>query len=209
MPDLLLELFSEEIPARMQAKAEEDLGKALEKALSEAGLSWTALITASGPRRLTVAIEGLPPRSKDVREEKKGPKVGAPEAAVQGFLKSAGLAKLSDAQIVPDAKKGDYYLAVLNAPGRETGAIIADAVPAIIRGFHWPKSMRSGTGELRWVRPLQKIVCVFDGAVVPFEIEGIASGNQTEGHRVHGRGPYTVTAFAITKRSLNPRATCR
>ena len=193
MAELLLEIFSEEIPARMQAKAESDLGAALEKALGEAGLSWSALETASGPRRLTVFVDGLSERSADVKEERKGPKVGAPDKAVEGFLRGAGLSDISQAEVRSDPKKGDFYVAVIETPGRDAKDIIAEAVPAIIRGFHWPKSMRWGTGELRWVRPLQRITCVLDGQIVPFDVDGLASGNETEGHRVHGRGPYTVT----------------
>ena len=194
MADLILELFSEEIPARMQAKAESDLGTALEKALGEAGLNWSKLETASGPRRLTVFVDGLSERSADVKEERKGPKVGAPDKAVEGFLRGAGLSDISQAEVRSDPKKGDFYVAVIETPGRDATDVIAEAVPAIIRGFHWPKSMRWGTGELRWVRPLQRIVCVLDGKVVPFDVDGIASGDETEGHRVHGRGPFKVTS---------------
>lgn len=195
MADLLLELFSEEIPARMQAKAEADLGGALEKALKDAGLGYAGLTTASGPRRLAVSVTGLDTRSADVKEERKGPKVGAPEKALEGFMRGAGLTDISQAQIKTDPKKGEFYVAVMETPGRDAVDVIAEAVPAIVRGFHWAKSMRWGTGDLRWVRPLQRIVCVLDGAVVPFDIEGIAAGNQTEGHRVHGRGPFTVTGW--------------
>ncbi len=195
MADLLLELFSEEIPARMQAKAEADLGGALEKTLKEAGLTYSGIITASGPRRLAVSVTGLDARSADVKDERKGPKVGAPEKALEGFMRGAGLTDISQAQIKTDPKKGDFYVAIIETPGRDAVDIIAEAVPEIVRGFHWPKSMRWGTGDLRWVRPLQRIVCVLDGKVVPFEIDGIVSGNQTEGHRVHGRGPFTVTGW--------------
>ena len=194
MADLILELFSEEIPARMQAKAESDLGAALEKALGEAGLNWSKLETASGPRRLAVFVDGLSERSADVKEERKGPKVGAPDKAVEGFLRGAGLSDISQAEVRSDPKKGDFYVAVIETPGRDATDIIAEAVPAIIRGFHWPKSMRWGIGELRWVRPLQRIVCVLDGKVVRFDVDGIASGDETEGHRVHGRGPFKVTS---------------
>ncbi|WP_339797795.1 glycine--tRNA ligase subunit beta [uncultured Hyphomonas sp.] len=194
MADLILELFSEEIPARMQAKAESDLGTALEKALGEAGLNWSKLETASGPRRLTVFMDGLTERSADVKEERKGPKVGAPDKAVEGFLRGAGLSDISQAEVRSDPKKGDFYVAVIETPGRDATDIIAEAVPAIIRGFHWPKSMRWGTGDLRWVRPLQRIVCVLDGKVVPFEVDDISSGDETEGHRVHGRGPFKITS---------------
>ena len=131
-------------------------------------------------------------RSADVKEERKGPKVGAPDKAVEGFLRGAGLSDINQAEVRSDPKKGDFYVVVIETPGRDATDIIAEAVPAIIRGFHWPKSMRWGTGELRWVRPLQRIVCVLDGKIVPFEVDGVASGNETEGHRVHGRGPYKV-----------------
>lgn len=198
MPDLILELFSEEIPARMQAKAEADLKKAVTGGLLDAGLKGDAdlkVASMSGPRRSTVTIEGLPKRSADVVEERKGPKVGAPEQAVAGFMRGAGLSDISQAEVRSDPKKGDFYVATKTVPGRDAPEIIAELVPNIIRSFHWPKSMRTGTGELRWVRPLQRILCVFDGKIVPFEIDGIKSGNLTEGHRVHGRGPYKVTGL--------------
>ena len=202
MADLLIELFSEEIPARMQAKAEADLLAALTGKLKEAGLGWKNAFAVSGPRRLTAVVEGLDARSADVREEKKGPKVGAPDQAIAGFLRGAGLTDISEASIVSDPKKGDFYVAYSTVPGRDAKDVIAQAVPAIIRDFHWPKSMRWATGELRWVRPLQRIVCVLDGKVIPFEVGGITSGNETEGHRVHGRGPYTVTGWADYKSQL-------
>ncbi|MEO0882617.1 MAG: glycine--tRNA ligase subunit beta [Pseudomonadota bacterium] len=195
MPQLLLELFSEEIPARMQKKAEADLGKALGAALGDAGLSFDALSTCSGPRRLTAVVDGLPEKSEDVREERKGPKVGAPEKAVEGFMRGAGLATIEQAEVRSDPKKGDFYVAVMERPGKATADIVAEIVPELVRGFHWPKSMRWGTGDLRWVRPLQRILCVLGGDVVPFEIDGLASGNETEGHRVHGRGPFSVTGW--------------
>lgn len=195
MSHLLLELFSEEIPARMQAKAEAGLGEALGAALSAAGLAFSDLKTVSGPRRLTVIVDGLPAKSANVREERKGPKLDAPEQALAGFLRGAGLISIDEAEVRSDPKKGDFYVAVLEKPGRAASDIIAEAVPEIVRGFHWPKSMRWGTGDLRWVRPLQRIVCVLDGEIVPFEVDGLVSGNQTEGHRVHGRGPFTVTGW--------------
>ena len=202
MADLLLEIFCEEIPARMQAKAEADLGKALGDALKAAGLGFDALETASGPRRMSVHVTGLPVKSADVAEERKGPKVGSPEQAIAGFLKGAGLTSIDQAEVRSDPKKGDFYVAMLDKPGRLTADVVAEAVPAIIRGFHWPKSMRWGTGELRWVRPLQRILCVLDGAIVPFDVDGLASGNETEGHRVHGRGPFTVTGRADYAKQL-------
>jgi glycyl-tRNA synthetase beta chain len=202
MAELLLELFSEEIPARMQAKAEADLLAALTLRLKEAGLGWKAAFAVSGPRRLTAVIEGLDARSADVREEKKGPKVGAPEQAIAGFLRGAGLTSIDQASIVSDPKKGDSYVAYISVPGRDAVDVIAEAVPAIVRGFNWPKSMRTADGDLRWVRPLQRIVCILDGAVVPLEVGGVISGNVTEGHRVHGRGPYTIKSWADYKKQI-------
>lgn len=203
MAELFLEIFCEEIPARMQAKAERDLQDAVIKGLKEAGLSMGDVTAMSGPRRLAVSVADVPAGSDDVSEERKGPKVGAPEQAVSGFLRGAGLSSIDEAEIRSDPKKGDFYVAKRTVPGRATPDIVAELVPAIMQGFHWPKSMRTGRGEMRWVRPLQRIVCVFDGAVVPFEVDGIASGNQTEGHRVHGRGPYTVTGRADYSKQLS------
>jgi glycyl-tRNA synthetase beta chain len=195
MPQLLLEIFSEEIPARMQAKAQADLERALMDGLVAAGFMPEGIKTFSGPRRLVAVVEGLPPASRPVREERKGPRTDAPEKAIEGFLRAAGLTDVSQARIETDPKKGAFYVAVTEKPGRETTDLIAELVPAIITGFHWPKSMRWGTGDLRWVRPIQRIVCTFDGEIVPFSIEGIESGNLTEGHRVMGRGPFAVRRF--------------
>jgi glycyl-tRNA synthetase beta chain len=205
MPDLLLELFSEEIPARMQRKAAEDLKKLVTDALVERGLTYEGAKAFATPRRLALTIAGLPVRGRDVREERKGPRVGAPEAAVQGFLKAAGLSSLDQATIVSDPKKGDSYVAVIEKPGQETITAIAEIVPAVIRSFPWPKSMRWGkasaqTSSLRWVRPLHSILCTFgaeteDPEVVPFEVDGIKSGNVTYGHRFHAPGPITVKRF--------------
>jgi len=202
MPDLLLELFSEEIPARMQRKAAEDLKKLVTDALVERGLVYEGARALVTPRRLALHVAGLPVRGRDVREERKGPRVGAPEAAVQGFLKAAGLTSLDQATIVSDPKKGDSYIAVIEKPGQETVAAIAEIVPAVIRSFPWPKSMRWGKASaagasLRWVRPLHSILCTFgaeteDPEVVPFEVDGIVSGNVTYGHRFHAPGPITV-----------------
>ncbi|MEM7640831.1 MAG: glycine--tRNA ligase subunit beta, partial [Pseudomonadota bacterium] len=192
MAELFLEIFCEEIPARMQAKAERDLKDAIHKGLTEAGLGVEKITSMSGPRRLAVACLGVPAGSDDVTEERKGPKVGAPEQAVAGFLRGAGLSSIEEAEVRSDPKKGDFYVAKRTIPGRATPDIVAELVPAIMQNFHWPKSMRTGRGEMRWVRPLQRIVCLFDGAVVPFEVDGVASGNEVEGHRVHGRGPYAI-----------------
>ena len=197
MPQLLLEFLSEEIPARMQLRAEGDLERLLSAALKEAGLSWESLETFSGPRRLGLVIEGLPDKTGDVREERKGPRTDAPEKAIEGFLRGAGLTSLDQCETRED-KKGSFYVAVIEKPGRKTADVIAEAVPEVVKGFPWPKSMKFGEGDKtqRWVRPLQRIVCLFDGAVVPVSVFGIEAGNQTEGHRVLGRGPFTVTDFA-------------
>ncbi|OYW60487.1 MAG: glycine--tRNA ligase subunit beta [Bosea sp. 12-68-7] len=195
MPQLLLEILSEEIPARMQAKAEADLVKALMDGLTAAGLIPEGIKGFSGPRRLVAVVEGLPVKSADVVEDVIGPKEGAPDAAIQGFLKKAGLSDISQAHVHEVPKKGRVYVAHVRKAGRQTADVIAALVPQIIRGFHWPKSMRWGSGDLRWVRPISRILCTFDGEVVPFEIEGIKSCNETEGHRVMGRGPYKVRRF--------------
>lgn len=195
MPQLLLEIFSEEIPARMQAKAEADLVKALMDGLTAAGLIPEGIKAFSGPRRLVAVVEGLPVKSADVVEDVIGPKEGAPEAAIQGFLKKAGLTDIAQAHVHEVPKKGRVYVAHVRKAGKQTTDVIAALVPQIIRGFHWPKSMRWGNGDLRWVRPISRILCTFDGEVVPFEIEGIKSDNVTEGHRVMGRGPFKVRRF--------------
>ncbi|MEO1553377.1 MAG: glycine--tRNA ligase subunit beta [Pseudomonadota bacterium] len=195
MAELFLEIFCEEIPARMQAKAERDLKDAVMKGLKEAGLGVEKVTSMSGPRRLAVACLGVPAGSEDVTEERKGPKVGAPDQAVQGFLRGAGLSSIEEAEMRSDPKKGDFYVAKRTIPGRATPEIVAELIPSIIQNFHWPKSMRTGRGEMRWVRPLQRIACLFDGDVVPFEVDGIASSNQTEGHRVHGRGPFALVGL--------------
>ena len=195
MPQLLLEILSEEIPARMQAKAEADLVKALMDGLTAAGLIPEGIKGFSGPRRLVAVVEGLPVKSADVVEDVIGPKEGAPQPAIDGFLRKAGLTSLAQAHLHEVPKKGVVYVAHVRKPGKQTADVIAALVPQIIRGFHWPKSMRWASGDLRWVRPISRILCTFDGEVVPFEIEGIKSDNITEGHRVMGRGPYKVRRF--------------
>ncbi len=195
MAELLVELLSEEIPARMQARAEADLADALARHLAEARLAHGEVEAWSGPRRLGVAVHDLASRSEDLREVRKGPKVDAPDKAIQGFLRGAGLDSPDEAEIVEDPRKGRVYAVTLETPGRPAADLLADILPAIIRGFHWPKSMRWGRGDLRWVRPLQRIVCLLDGEIVPFEVDGLSSGNLTEGHRVHGRGPFAVTGL--------------
>lgn len=205
MPDLLLELRSEEIPARMQRKAAGDLKKMVTDGLVEAGLTYEAAREYWTPRRLALDIRGLTARSKDVHEEIKGPATTAPEQAVQGFLRKAGLASITEAHVHSDPKKGDFYVAHISKPGRAAEEIIAELVPAVIRAFPWPKSMRWGPasakpGSLRWVRPLQSILCTFgpeteEPVVVDFEIEGIRSGNVTYGHRFLAPEAITVRRF--------------
>lgn len=188
MPDLLLELFSEEIPARMQRRAAEDLKSLVTNALVDAGVTYEGAKAFSTPRRLALHIAGLTAGSKPTREERKGPRVESPEKALEGFLRGAGLASIDEAQVVSDPKKGDFYVAVIEKPGRSTPDIIAEVMPGIVRNFPWPKSMRWGGGQLRWVRPLHSIVATFgpeteEPEVVPFEIDGIVSSNTTRGHR--------------------------
>ncbi|MBY5917626.1 glycine--tRNA ligase subunit beta [Rhizobium leguminosarum] len=205
MPNLLLELRSEEIPARMQRKAAGDLKKLVTDALVEAGLSYEGAREYWTPRRLALDIHGLTARSADVREERKGPRTDANEKAIEGFLRGAGLSSVSEAQVVSDAKKGDFYVAVISKPGRATEEIVTDVMPGIIRDFPWPKSMRWGKasskpGALRWVRPLQSIVCTFgpeheETTVIPFEIDGITASNITYGHRFHAPEAITVRRF--------------
>ena len=181
MPELLIELFSEEIPARMQARAAEDLRSLITNGLVEAGLTYEGAQAHATPRRLVLSVEDLNPKAADMREERKGPRTDAPKPAIDGFLKSTGL-KL-DQLTVQDDKKGTFYIATIRKPGRATTDVVAELLPDVIRKFPWPKSMRWGAGTLRWVRQLLSIVCTFDGEVVPFEIEGIPSGNTTLGHR--------------------------
>jgi len=195
MPQLLFEILCEEIPARMQAKAEADLLRALMDALGAAGLTPEGIKGFSGPRRLLAVADGLPATSADQVEDVIGPREGAPEAAVQGFLKKAGLTDLSQAHVHDVPRKGRVYVAHVRRPGRQTKDVIAAFAPDIIRNFHWPKSMRWGSGDLRWVRPISRLLCTFDGEVVPFELDGLASDAFTEGHRVMGRGPYRVRRF--------------
>jgi len=195
MPQLLLELFSEEIPARMQKRAEEDLAKLMGDKLKAAGLEPERINTFSSPRRLGLVIEDLPAKAADVNEEKKGPRVGAPDQAVQGFLKSAGLASIDQAQIVED-KKGAFYVAKIERAGRATAEIVQEIVPEIVRAFPWPKSMRSGVSDLQWVRPLHNIACVFDGEGVAIAVEGVGSAPVTWGHRFHAPEPIEVRSAA-------------
>lgn len=196
MPDLLLELFSEEIPARMQRQAAENLKKLVTDKLVDEGVVYEGAKAFVTPRRLALSIHGLPAKQPDLKEEKKGPRVGAPEGAIQGFLKAAGLASIAEAKIQND-KKGDFYIAVIEKKGRATQEVIAEIIPSIVRSFPWPKSMRWGSGSLVWVRPLHSIICTFgpeteDPEIVRFDIDGIRSGNITRGHRVMSTGEITV-----------------
>ncbi|NBU13117.1 MAG: glycine--tRNA ligase subunit beta [Alphaproteobacteria bacterium] len=205
MPDLLLELFSEEIPARMQRRAAEDLKTAVTNALVERGCAYEAALAFATPRRLALHIVGLPARQPDLKEEKKGPRVGAPQQAIDGFLKGAGLNDLSKATIQSDPKKGDFYIAIVERKGSATQDVIAEIMPDIIKTFPWPKSMRWGKSSahanaLRWVRPLHSIICTFGSEtetpdVVHFEIDGIKAGDITYGHRFLAPGPIHVRRF--------------
>ncbi len=198
MPQLLLELFSEEIPARMQANAARDLERMAREHLAAAGFLPEALKTFAGPRRLTLVVEGLPIAQADRKEELKGPRVGAPPQAMEGFLRKAGL---TQDQLV---ERDGVYMAFIEKTGRPTTEIIAEMVEAIVRGFAWPKSMTWGTCKLRWVRPLKRILCVFDREIVPFSIEGIESGDISEGHRFMGDAqPFRVRDFDEYAKGLN------
>ncbi len=194
MPDLLLELFSEEIPARMQQGAARDLERLVVGALTDRGLLFEAVKAFAGPRRLTLAITGLPAKQRDVKEELKGPKTDAPQAAIDGFLKKTGLSK--DQLRIEKTPKGDVYMAVIERAGRETSAVLAEILPEAIAKLPWPKSMRWRPGSpVRWVRPLHSILAMLDGEVVPFSFAGVKSGNTTMGHRFLSEGSITVKRF--------------
>lgn len=200
MPDLLLELFSEEIPARMQGAAAKDLERLVVGALSDRGLLFEGAKSFAGPRRLTLVLAGLPARQPDVKEEKKGPRVGAPDKAIEGFLRSAGVT-LAQCQKQSDAK-GEFYAAVIERKGRATGEVLTEILPETFAKLPWPKSMRFPGSAVRWVRPLHGIVCTFDGEVVPFEFAGVTSGNTTFGHRFLSKGPIEVRRFEDYERKL-------
>ncbi|WP_418024151.1 glycine--tRNA ligase subunit beta [Paracoccus sp. TD-10] len=197
MPDLLIELFSEEIPARMQARAREDLKKRVTDGLVDAGLTYRSAGAFSTPRRLALAVEGLSAQSPTTREERKGPRTDAPEAALEGFLRSTGLTR--DQLEARDDKKGQVWFATIVKPGRPAAGIVAEVLEATIRNFPWPKSMRWGSGSLRWVRPLHSILCLLSdesgAAVVPLEIDGIRAGNTTRGHRFMAPDEIAVSGF--------------
>jgi len=197
MPDLLIELFSEEIPARMQAKAAEDLRRLVTDAMVEAGLTYAAAAAFATPRRLTLAVQDFPKATRATKEERKGPRADAPEKAVEGFLRSTGLTR--DQLEVRADKKGDVLFAVIEKPGREAAEVIAEALEGAIRNFPWPKSMRWGAGSLRWVRPLHSILAIVHdeagASVVPVEVEGIRAGDRTQGHRFMAPGAFSVSSF--------------
>lgn len=218
MPELLLELFSEEIPARMQRQAADDLRRLVTDGLVAAGLTYEGAKAFATPRRLALTVQGLTARSADIREERKGPRVGSPEKAIEGFLRAAGLRSIDEAEVQSDPKKGDFYVAVVSRPGRAAEEILAVLLPEVIRGFPWPKSMRwgarsapresafadaeaEGSASLRWVRPLRSVLCTFgpdteEPVVVPVEIAGIVAGDVTYGHRfLAGPKPIPVRRF--------------
>jgi glycyl-tRNA synthetase beta chain len=205
VPDLLLELFSEEIPARMQAKAADDLRRMVTDKLVAEGLVYDGAKAFATPRRLTLTVHGIPARQSDLKEERKGPRVGGPEAAIAGFLKATGLTSLDEAKIQRDPKKGDFYVALIEKPGRATLDVLADMLPVIVRTFPWPKSMRWGErsarpGALSWVRPLHSIAATFgveteEPEVVKFAVDGIEAGQTTYGHRFMAPAAISVRRF--------------
>ena len=200
MAEFLFEIFCEEIPARMQKKAGENLYSALSGGMEKAGLDVENMQFWAGPRRIGYKAD-VPLKSPDISDERKGPRVGAPEQALAGFMKAAGLTDISQAEIRDD-KKGQFYVAKIDKPGRAASEIISDLIPDIMNNFPWPKSMKSGSDSFRWVRPLQSMICLHDGKIIPVEAGGITAGNSTEGHRQHGRGPFTVSSFADYKKQL-------
>ena len=196
MSDLLLELFSEEIPARMQAQAAKDMERLVVGALSDRGLLFEGVKAFAGPRRLTLAVAGLPAKQPDVSEEKKGPRVGAPEQAIKGFLRSAGV-RLEDCETRNDGK-GEFYVAIIQLKGRATADVIAEFLPEVLAKLPWPKSMRwpqMTNSPVRWVRPLHSILCTLDGDVVDFVFAGVKSGNMTKGHRFLSSGAIAAKRF--------------
>ncbi len=202
MSELLLEIFSEEIPARMQARAADDLKRLVVEGLKARGLEVGEAMSFATPRRLTLAIGKVPQKSPAISDERKGPRVGAPEKALEGFLKAAGMKSVNEAEIVKDAKKGDYYVARIDKPGRAAAEIIAETVPEVMGKFPWPKSMRWGSTSFQWVRPIHSVLCLLGGKVVPFEVAGLASGDATRGHRFHGRDTIHTKSFEDYGRKL-------
>ncbi|HEX4158366.1 MAG TPA: glycine--tRNA ligase subunit beta [Rhizomicrobium sp.] len=200
MPDLLFEVFSEEIPARMQAGGAREFERIMVGALSDRGLLFEGAKSFFGPRRLTLAVAGLPAQQPDVSEERKGPRVGAPERALEGFLRSAGV-KLEQCVKQSDAK-GEFYVAIIKRAGRATGEVLAEIFPEVLGQMSWPKSMRWSAGTTRWVRPLHSILCTFDGEVVPFEYAGISSGHTTRGHRFLAPAEIEIRRFEDYRQKL-------
>jgi glycyl-tRNA synthetase beta chain len=194
MAELLLEIFSEEIPARMQARAAEDLKRLVTDGLKAAGLAWTRADAYVTPRRLALVVDGLPEATPHISEERRGPRVGAPQQALDGFLKSAGLT-LEQCE-KRDTGKGEFWFARIETKGRPTTAVAADAIVRTLADFPWPKSMRWGASRTRWVRPIHSILCLFGADVVPFEFAGVMAGHATRGHRFLAPESFTVTGFA-------------
>jgi glycyl-tRNA synthetase beta chain len=200
MPDLLLELFSEEIPARMQGRAADDLKRLVTDRLVEGGLVYEGAKAFVTPRRLALVVTGIPVKQPDMREEKKGPRVGAPDGAIKGFLKAAGLASIAEAKVETDPKKGDFYVALIERPGRPAYEVLSELLPAVIRSFPWPKSMRWGSSRLTWVRPLHAIVATFgpeteDPDIIRMTVDGIAASDTTRGHRFLAPKAFRVKHF--------------
>lgn len=205
MADLLIELFSEEIPARMQAKAADDLKRMISASLKDAGLTFDTAAAFATPRRLALHMTGIPESTPDVREERRGPRADAPEKAIEGFLRGAGVAR--EDLVEREDKKGTFLYAVIEREGRAAADVIAEALTDTIRNFPWPKSQRWGAqshdpGSLKWVRPLHSILCLFDGSVVDMEVDGIKAGDRTHGHRFMAPDTFAVTSFADYKQKL-------
>src|SRR6202142_3910846 len=199
MSDLLLEFLSEEIPARMQARAADDLKTMVTDRLVGAGLAYEGAKAFATPRRLALSVHGVPARQPDIKEEKKGPRVGAPDQAIAGFLKEAGLKSIDQDKVQPD-KKGDFYVALIEKQGRPALDVIAEMIPEVVRGFPWPKSMRWGSGRLTWVRPLHSILATFgpeteEPDVVAFDVDGIVASDETRGHRFMAPSTFKVRRF--------------
>jgi len=199
MPDLLLEILSEEIPARMQARAADDLKKMVTDRLVAAGLVYEGAKAFATPRRLALSVHGVPVRQPDIKEEKKGPRVGAPANAIAGFLKAAGLTSVEQAKVQPD-KKGDFYVAVIEKQGKPALELLAEMIPEVVRAFPWPKSMRWGSGRLNWVRPLHSILATFgpeteEPDIVAFSVDNIVASDETRGHRFMAPAAFKVRRF--------------
>ena len=200
MAEFLFEIFCEEIPARMQKRAGSDLETALLDGLKKAGLKVEGARHWAGPRRLGFTAQ-IPLSSPDVSEERKGPRVGSPEQALAGFMRGAGLTDISQAETRSD-KKGEHYVAVIEKPGQKSADILSVLIPDVMNNFPWPKSMKTGGATFKWVRPLQSMICLLGGDIIPVQAGGLTAGNTTEGHRRHGRGPFVVADYAEYKAAL-------